>query len=399
MVMKKSVDIVIVGAGVIGLSTALRLVQHGLRVLVVDRQEIGREASWAGAGMLPPGNLDFAETPEARLRAYSHRLWGKFIEELHDLTGVDTGYCRCGVVELCGTGPGGTGPGGTGPSGVKVSSVKASSAEGFADLSDWRQQLHSENLAFEDWDAKQLQEFAPHINREISEALFVPDFGQIRNPRYLKALNVACRLQGVDFLQHDHVALHRSESGVVTVKSAESTIIADTVCVAAGAWSQLLLRQVGYEIPVRPVQGQIVQLRPTKVSFDHVIQVGRRYLVPRKDGLVLVGSTEAFCGYSKQVTSSGLRSLLAFAEQLVPSLGSAEVVRQWAGLRPGSIDELPFLGTVPNCKNLYVAAGHFRSGLQMSVGTAAIMCRLLTGREPEICLDGLQVNRIQDAVG
>ena len=104
--MKKSVDIVIVGAGVIGLSTALRLVQHGLRVLVVDRQEIGREASWAGAGMLPPGNLDFAETPEARLRAYSHQLWGKFIEELHDLTGVDTGYCRCGVVELCGTGPG-----------------------------------------------------------------------------------------------------------------------------------------------------------------------------------------------------------------------------------------------------------------------------------------------------
>lgn len=373
MVMKKTADIVIVGAGVIGLSTALRLAQHGMQVLVVDRQHVGREASWAGAGMLPPGNLALAKTPEARLRSYSHQLWDDFAHELHELTGIDTGYCRCGAVEL-------------------------NDPKNSDHLAGWREHLRLEEVVFEDLNTTQLREFAPHINPSFSEALFLPNFGQVRNPRYLKALEAACRLLGVQFLQHDHVSLLRAESGMVTVESAESTITANTVCVAAGAWSHSLLEKVGCEIPVRPVRGQIAQLRPTDVSFDHVIQIGRRYLVPRKDGLVLVGSTEDFCGYSKQVTSAGMRSLLTFAEGLVPSLATAEVVRQWAGLRPGSVDELPFLGAVSNCENLYVAAGHFRSGLQMSIGTAEIMCQLITGQQPGISLDGLQVDRIKGEV-
>lgn len=371
--MKKTADIVIVGAGVIGLSTALKLAQHGLQVLVVDRRDVGREASWAGAGMLPPGNLELAVTPEARLRSYSHQLWDDFARELYELTGIDTGYCRCGAVEL-------------------------NDPDQSTHLQRWRDELRSEGLIFEDLNANQLRTFAPHINTSFSEALYVPDFGQVRNPRHLKALEAACRLVGVQFLQHDHVTLHRNQSGIVTLESAESTIAAQTVCVAAGAWSRLLLEKVGCDIPVRPVKGQMVQLRPTESSFDHVIQIGRRYLVPRKDGLVLVGSTEDFSGYSKQVTSTGMRSLLEFAERLVPSMRTAEVVRQWAGLRPGSADELPFLGAVPNCENLYVAAGHFRSGLQMSIGTAEIMCQLITGQQPAISLDGLRVDRIKDEV-
>lgn len=371
--MKKTADIVIVGAGVIGLSTALRLAQKGMQVLVVERREVGREASWAGAGMLPPGNLALAETPEARLRAYSHQLWADFARELHELTGIDTGYSRCGAVEL-------------------------NDPMNSDHLGDWRTQLRSEEIVFEDLNANQLGEFAPHLDSSFSEAVYLPNFGQIRNPRYLKALQTACRLNQVQFLQHDHVTLHRSESGMVTVESTESTIVAHTVCVAAGAWSRALLEKVGCPIPVHPVRGQIAQLRPVDVSFDHVIQIGRRYLVPRKDGLVLVGATEEFCGYSKQVTSAGMRGLLEFAEGIVPSLATAEVVRQWAGLRPGSADELPFLGAVPNCENLYVATGHFRSGLQMSIGTAEIMCQLITGQQPEICLAGLEVDRIPGEV-
>lgn len=353
----------------IGLSTALRLAQHGVQVLVVDRQSIGREASWAGAGMLPPGNLALAVTAEARLRSYSHQLWDDFATELFELTGIDTGYSRCGAIEL-------------------------NDPTNSDHLRDWREQLQSEKIVFEELNANQLVEFAPHVDPSFSEALYLPNFGQIRNPRYLKALEAACRLHQVQFLKHDHVSLHRSESGVVTVQSAESTIAADTVCVAAGAWSRALLENIGCQISVHPVRGQIAQLRPVDVSFHHVIQIGRRYLVPRKDGLVLVGATEECCGYSKQVTSAGMRGLLKFAEEVVPCLATAEVVRQWAGLRPGSFDELPFLGAASNCENLYVAAGHFRSGLQMSIGTAEIMCQLITGQQPAIRLDGLEVDRV-----
>lgn len=371
--MKKTADIVIVGAGVIGLSTALRLAQQGMQVLIVDRQSVGREASWAGAGMLPPGNLAFAVTPEARLRSYSHQLWDDFATELYELTGIDTGYSRCGAIEL-------------------------NDPQDTSHLNGWRHQLQSENLAYQDLDSKQLRELAIDLNPSFSEALFVPSFGQVRNPRHLKALEAGCRLLGVQFVQHDHVSLHRSDSGIVTVESAESSIIANMVCVAAGAWSRPMLANIGCEIPVRPVRGQIAQLRPTEMPFDFVIQIGRRYLVPRKDGLVLVGSTEESCGYSKLVTSEGMRSLLKFAEDLVPSLATAELVQQWAGLRPGSADELPFLGAVPDCDNLFVAAGHFRSGLQMSIGTAQIMCQLITGQQPAISLDGLHVDRVVDQV-
>lgn len=367
--MKKTADTVVVGAGVIGLTTALRLSQQGVQVILVDRQNTGREASWAGAGMLPPGNLEFAKTPEARLRSYSHQLWDDLANELYGLTGIDTGYSRCGAIEL-------------------------NAADNPSQLSDLRCQLQAEHILFDELAESELRRFAPEIGHSFHEAISVPNFGQVRNPRHMKALESACLQQGVHILRNDHVRLHRNESGLVSVESTNVKILAETVCVAAGAWSNDLLKAVGCQIPVQPVRGQIVQLKPDELTFRHVIQIGRRYLVPRKDGLVLVGSTEDHCGFSKKVTSEGIRELLAFAEDLVPSLATAEVVRQWAGLRPGSPDELPFLGSVSNCKNLFVACGHFRSGLQMSIGTAEIMCRLMTGKPSEINLDGLDADRL-----
>jgi len=119
--------------------------------------------------------------------------------------------------------------------------------------------------------------------------------------------------------------------------------------------------------------------------------------VPRRDGLILVGSTEEDAGFVKQNTTEGVAELLAFATMLVPSLARAEVVRTWAGLRPGSPDELPLLGAVPGFTNLFLGAGHFRSGLQMSPATGTILADLMLGRSPAISLDGLSVDRFRIA--
>ena len=139
----------------------------------------------------------------------------------------------------------------------------------------------------------------------------------------------------------------------------------------------------------------MVQLQLPTQLFPCVIEQGRRDLVPRLDGLILIGSTEEDAGFQKQTTPEGVAGLLEFASQLMPPLANASVARSWAGLRPGSPDELPLLGAVPGFSNLFVGAGHFRSGLQMSPATAAILADLMLGILPAISLDGLQADRFQ----
>lgn len=363
----KSSDILIIGGGVTGLTTAWFLTNSGADVTVVDRQRTGREASWAGAGMLPPGNLNTAATPEARLRALSHSLWDELSAELYDITGIDTGYRRCGSIEL------------------------------FANAdhqSESLQQWTAEQLSYETLNGTELQQRFPQIDRHHQNAAWLPEFGQVRNPRQLKALRSACERRGVQILEHiEDVRLQDNGSGLVRVDSDSHSLSAGRICVTAGAWSRRLLNDVRVELPVQPVRGQILQLKTSRPLLDHVVELGRRYFVPRSDGLMLIGSTEEYAGFAKQNTVDGIAQLLSFATSILPDLSRAEIARMWAGLRPGSPDELPYLGRVPGFENLFVGAGHFRSGLQMSPGTGLILSRLLLDQDSPIDLQGLTVDR------
>jgi glycine oxidase len=367
--MRISSDFLIIGGGVTGLTTALCLAEQGSSVTLIDRQQIGREASWAGAGMLPPGNLARATTPEARLRSYSHSLWHDFAAALLESTGVDTGYRVCGCLEL------------------------DDAADGTL-LNRLRDDYQSEEIVCDELHGRQsLEVHCPEPGNTLERALFVPAFGQVRNPRHLKALHSACQLKGVRFQQHITSLAVQLTAGSTRVRDAEHEYVADRILVAAGAWSSHILSHVGFHLPVTPVRGQMLQLQCDPLPFRCVIQQGKRYLVPRADGLLLAGSTEEHCGFDKSTTAAGIHSLLNFAISVAPALSRATVRTTWAGLRPGSPDALPYLGLVPGCDNLYVAAGHFRSGLQMSVGTGHIMADLMLGRTPQISLEGLHVDR------
>ncbi len=362
-------DILIIGGGVIGLTTALRLAEQGVSVTVVDRQEVGREASWAGAGMLPPGNLPNAITPEARLRSYSHTIWAELSASLLERTGIDNGYRVCGALEVF---------------------VHEDRDAFTRQIAGWR----DEGIRVEDATGQGIERSAPGLSRQFTNAVFLPDFAQARNPRHLKALATACRALGVRIVEHvADLQLTVSSDRRVSASTTDGTMHADRVCVTAGAWTTRLLQPLGFALPVRPVRGQIVQLRVDTLPFSCVIEQGRRYLVPRADGLILVGSTEEHVGFVKQNTTEGVSGLLCFAESLLPALRHAQLVRSWSGLRPGSPDELPYLGQVPTFDNLFVAAGHFRSGLQMSPGTGQILADLLVDQKPAIALDGLACDR------
>ncbi len=382
-----SSDLLIIGGGVTGLTTAWLAAEQGRRVILIDRQTAGQEASWAGAGMLPPGNLRRASSPESRLRAYSHSLWPDFADRLKTTTGMDNGYLRCGSLYACVT--------------QDASSTQDPSVTQATETwLDHVAAFESEGLQVEHLSRTQCLEKVPALSERIERACFLPDFCQVRNPRHLKALRAACQKSGVVFSEHQTILQFQSSAGQIdSVSSADTRFKADTVCITAGSWSTELLKLVGFEIPVQPVRGQICQLRVSELPFHCVLEVGRRYLVPRPDGLILVGSTEEHVGFCKGNTATAIADLLKFAFDLVPSLAGADLAKTWSGLRPGSPDELPLIGNVPGYSNLFLAAGHFRSGLQMSPATASILVDLTAGRTPAISLDGLECDRWSPAGG
>jgi glycine oxidase len=176
---------------------------------------------------------------------------------------------------------------------------------------------------------------------------------------------------------------------------------ADRILIAAGAWSSALLSsQHDIAVGVHPVRGQIVLLKTRARPFTRVLMFGKQYLVPRLDGRILIGSTEEpEALFDKANTAAGVADLLAFATKLVPSLVAAEVERCWSGLRPGTSDGLPFIGRMPGWDNVFVATGHFRAGVQLSVGTAQAITELFTGRPTCVPLDSFAVCRVPGELG
>ena len=353
-------EIVIVGGGVIGLSIAWELAGQGADVLVLDKQHVGQEASWAGAGMLPPGNLEGALAPFDRLRALSAQIWPRWTETLRDLTSIDNGYVHSG--------------------GITVSLDDES-------CSSLRDEWNAEGVSLFDLDADKLHAREPALSPEISEGFLIPEMSQVRNPRQLHALKSACIRGGVTILEGQLASeIEQSHSKIVAVKTSEHKITGDRFCFCTGAWTPSLTEQLGCHIPIKPIRGQIVLLNTGAPVISHIIEVGDRYLVPRPDGRLLIGSTMEEAGFEKKTTVEGVAGLLDFARRLIPELASAEIEQTWAGLRPMSATGIPFLGPLPDFDNAFVAAGHFRSGLQTSPGTAVVMRELLLGQETSLDL-------------
>lgn len=368
-------DCLIVGAGVIGLSIAYDLACHGVRVRVIDQGEPGREASWAGAGILPPANFETAEHPYEQLQGLSHRLHPVWAERLREETGLDTGYRRCGGLY------------------VSRSSGEAAALVGLAGL------LKSMQIEVERLTPPAVAHMEPALQSlvdsgKLRAALLLPEEAQLRNPWHVHALLKACVRRGVvveDKLSITEIHTHARRIDAIQTVAGERK--AERYCFCAGAWTFGLLQRLGIRCGVLPVRGQMVLFRCPSTPFRHVINEGSRYLVPREDGHVLAGSTEEEVGFDKSTTAEGIRDLMRFAQDLIPTLTEACVEKTWAGLRPGSLDGFPYLGTIPGFDDAFVAAGHFRSGLHLSPGTAVVMSQLIRGENTTIDLSPFSIGR------
>lgn len=368
-------DLLIIGGGVVGLAIAYELAGQGLAVAVIDRHEPGQATSWAGAGILPPARFDPCGLPQDQLRGLSHQMYPAWVAALQEESGIDPGYRACGGIYLA------------------CSPGEAAALRGAA------AQLAEDGLAVERVAIDELPALEPALaeiaaSGQVRIAYLAPGEAQIRNPRYVKALLAACRARGVR-ISGETPALEFVEAGdrLAGVVTPQGTLTADQYCLACGVWTEAVGRQLGLQLSVEPVRGQMLLYRAERPPFQRVLNVGPRYLVPRDDGRVLVGSTEEEVGFDASNTPDGVADLQRFAAQLAPVLAHTPIEKTWAGLRPRPGDGLPYLGRSPRLRNLLVAAGHFRSGLHLSPGTAVVMSHLAQGKEPPINLHAFRLDR------
>jgi glycine oxidase len=228
----------------------------------------------------------------------------------------------------------------------------------------------------------------------LRAAYELPDECQIRNPRHLRALSAACRQRGVDLLPNVEAgAFEVRGERLEGIQTTAGVLRAERYAFAAGAWTQRLLAEVGVQTGILPMRGQMLLYKCDVPPFTRILNVGNRYLVPREDGRVLVGSTEEEVGFDKRTTAEGLAELANLAKRLVPMLTPERLEKSWAGLRPATFDGLPYIGQIPGLQNAFAAAGHFRSGLYLSPGTAVVLGELMRGTLPQIDLDPFRVGR------
>ncbi|HLY72744.1 MAG TPA: glycine oxidase ThiO [Planctomycetota bacterium] len=372
--MSKNPDVLVIGGGIVGSAIAWRLAKDGLSVTLLEKGEIGREASWAAGGMLTPVHL--ADYPPALvdLCSASLTLYEPLCREILAASGVDPEYRVTGLL-LVVTEDGGE--------------------EAARELEVWKRERNQpvERLSREEAIAVE-----PEVTPLLRRALRLPDIAQIRNNRMAVALAEGARRKGAEIRTNTPVTGFLRVPGRVNgVKTPRGDIYAGTTILAAGAWSPELLKPLGLDLKVKPIKGQIVLAGGPPDLCRHMLLDGESYLIPRADGRILVGSTLEDVGFDKSVILETVGDLALRGARLMPALGKLPLVTSWAGLRPATPDRLPYLGKGP-VEGLIVATGHYRNGILLAPITAELVADLLAGQAPSIDLAAFDPMRIPAAI-
>ena len=369
--------VVVIGAGVIGLGIAWRLAARAA-VTVFDRGKAGAGASHAAAGMLAAcAEAEPGEETLVALGRESQRRWPAFAEELERTTGVD--------VELR-------------TEGTLVVALTADDQATIAHHLEFQRQLA---LPLEWLSAAATRAREPRLAGKIAGALFSPEDHQVDNRKLAHALRIAAEQAGVDIREHQPVKELVVQGGQArgVVLDDGTSVPADIVVLAAGAWS----RGIGglppdRRPPVRPIKGQMLALRmdPAAPLLSHVLWAPGVYLVPRRDGRLIVGATVEEKGFDDTITAGGLLTLLEAAWRAIPAVEELPVDEIWVGHRPGSRDDAPILGPGP-LAGLFYATGHHRNGILLAPVTADAMARLILDDVVEPAIKPFGLERFQPA--
>jgi glycine oxidase len=355
----RATDVAVIGGGIMGCAVALRLCQRGLGVTVIERGIPGAEASSAAAGILGPQMEAEGPGPLLELGLKSRALYPALAAELRDLTGIDVGYDRSGVLAV------------------------AFDEAGEAALSARRAWQLARGLRVDSLSGEAARAREPALGPAVRAALAFNDDAQVVARELARAFSQAAAGAGARFLTGRYVRRVLINNGAVTGLELDGDVLpAATVVVAAGSWSGLV---EGAGVPpaiVRPARGQLVSIETRPPLFRHVVSAPGGYLVPRRDGTVLAGSTVEMAGFRKEVTVGGLAAILTLARMVIPALADAPVTGSWSNFRPFTEDHLPVMGATA-VRGLVLATGHFRNGILLAPITAQAIAELIaTGKAP-----------------
>ncbi len=336
--------VIVVGGGIVGCMTALNLAERGCQVTVVERNQIAAqtsgESSWAGAGILFPLLPWFYKDEVNLLTLTGASLYPAFCQRLLNETGIDPEYTQSGMMI---------------------------------------QPPYDADLALA-WCAKNGIE-----TQQIGDNLLLPQVAQARNPRLLQSLKQLLIQTNVTLLEHTQLEpLQQIEKITGWRTNAGAVLEADAFVVTSGAWSFELLKDTTANLNIKPMRGQILLYQVPQDSLKHIVYQNGFYLVPRRDGHLLAGSTLEDVGFDTRTTEDVKQELKTKAESIMPSLEHTPILKHWSGLRPGTPDNLPTISAHPAIQNLYLNTGHFRYGVTMAPASAALVVALMLGEKTQI---------------
>lgn len=334
----RQADFVVIGAGALGLASALALLNQGAKVTLIERGAVGKEASWAGGGILSPlCPWDYCQEV-TQLATRGAALFEPWAAELLQKTGIDPEYERCGMRVLA-------------P--FDLEKAQSWCAENAVEFS-----LTEENY-----------QYNQHV---ISlSGLHLPNVAHIRNPRLLRAMRARVEQLGAKIIEYCEVLDCKTDRNAVrTLNTTQGEIKAAQYVLTAGAWSAKLLGKQALTLDVKPIRGQMLLFKFERPPLNFIVLKKDLYLIPRRDGHLLVGSTLEDVGFDQSTTEQARELLWQGAIKILPALSQKPVLQHWAGLRPGSPNNIPHIARHATLENLYLNTGHFRYGVTMALASA-----------------------------
>jgi len=357
--------VLIVGGGIIGSSIAWRLAREGATVTVLERARLGHEASWAAAGLIAPQAEAQGAGPFFDLCLHARDAFREVHPRLIEDSGVDPEYAPKGILYLA---------------------LDRADQKELEERARWQRQAGG---VVEELTPAAARKLEPAIGHDTLYALYMPEDRPLDNRKLTQAYAVAAVRAGAILSEGASADAILTSGGRATAVRLHdgSSLEADLVVVAAGAWSHMLRGLEADRIMLHPVRGQIVCFEGRPGLLGPPVFSSRGYLVPRLDGRILAGSTMEQAGFNRSVTLAGIERITGAALAMVPALSNLAFREAWAGLRPATHDLLPVLGFSSTISNVIYATGHFRSGILLSALTGTIVADLVAGRQPSIDLE------------
>jgi len=349
-------DFLIIGGGLIGLLTAKELQKTGASVAVIEKNSHGQQATWAAGGILSPMRPWYYSEPVNAISSLSQSVYQQLSTELRNETGIDPEWVLSGMLVL--------------------------HDDEMPQAIQWCKQ---NNSPIEVLCVEELNTQFSHLKPLHESAIYRKDVATIRPHKLSAALTQYLTTKGVTFYNNQEAhQLHIKNHAVTGVQVGEKKLTANEYIICGGAWSTQLIPDTCLQPDITPVKGQMVCFPPTNISNLCMVMDGNRYIIPRKDGRIVVGSTRENTAFDASTTQVAFDDLKDFAQQLYPALANIEPDAHWAGLRPASPESIPYICKVDPIKNLSLNAGHYRNGIVTAPASAELMVDILLNRNTKI---------------